>query len=345
MRRSTVLALFVAALAAAIAAVVIVIAHRPATEIAAGEQLFPQLAGKLNDAASVSVVKADGNFEIARKDDKWILPAKGSYPARPDLVRNILIGLSEVRTVEAKTRDPKLYDRLEVDDVGKDAKSTELVVKDKGGAVLADLIIGKRRGSIGDPDSNTALFYARKGGDAQSWLVQGSVEPRTNDVDWATRDIVDIPEDQVATVTLTGTDGKGFAIERAKPEDKDFVLHDMPKDMKIKAQFDVNSIADTLSSLTFEDVMPAADLAMPASGLAKAEFVTKEGLHVTLTLVPKDKDKWAVFTATGDGDAAAKAGEIAQTVAGWAYRLPDYKSSKIETKQADLLEAADKPQG
>jgi hypothetical protein len=345
MRRSSVLILAAVALASAVAAVVIVIAHRPATQIASGEPLFPQLTARLNDAATLSVVKADGSFDVVRKDDKWVLPGKGSYPVRPELVRGVLIGLAEIKTVEPKTRDAKLYDRLQVDDVGKDARSTELVVKDKGGAVLADLIVGKRRGSIGDPDTNNALLYVRKGGDAQSWLAIGSIEPRTNEVDWAARDVVDIPEDQVTAVTLTGADGASYAIERAKPDDKDFAIRDLPANAKVKAQFDVNAIADVLSSLTFEDVMPATDLATPASGLAKADFATKDGLHVTVTLVPKDKDKWAIFTAAGDGDAAAKATEITQTVAGWAYRLPDYKSSKIETKRADLLESADKPQG
>ena len=344
MRRTTVLILAALAVLAAVAAVVVVIQHRPASQIAAGEPFFPQLGVRLGDAASLSVKKGDSSFELVRKDDKWVLPAKGDYPARPDLVRAVLIGLSETRTIEAKTRDPKLYDRLEVGDAGPDGKSTEITVKDKGGAVLADLLLGKRRGTIGDVESNNALVYARKAGDAQSWLVVTALEPRTNEVDWATRDVVDIPEDQVASVTLTGGDGQSFTVERAKPEDKDFALRDKPADMSIK-QFDVNSIADALSSLTFEDVMPAATLTVPPSGASKADYLTKDGLHVVVTLVPKDNQKWALITAAGEGDAAAKATEITTRVTGWAYRLPDYKSGKIETKKADLLEKPEKPQG
>lgn len=345
MRRSTVLILAIAAIAAAIAAVVVVIVHRPASQIASGEPLFPQLAVRLGDAASLSVKKGDTGFELVRKDDKWVLPAKGDFPARADLVRGTLIGLAEIRTIEAKTSDPKLLDRLEVEDVGKDAKSTELTVKDKDGAVLADVLLGKRRGGIGDTESNNALVYARKAGDPQSWLVVTSLEPRTNEVDWATRDVLDIAEDQIASVTLTGGDGQSFTIERAKPDDKDFALRDKPADMNIKSQFDVNAIADALSSLTFEDVMPAASLAVPQSGTSKADFLTKDGMHVVISLVPKDTEKWALITVSGEGDAAAKASEITASVAGWAYRLPDYKSSKIETKRADLLEKPEKPQG
>jgi hypothetical protein len=345
MRRSTILILALAAIAAAIAAVIVVIAHRPASQIASGEPLFPQLAVRLGDVASLSVKKSDGGFELVRKDDKWVLPAKGDYPARPDLVRGMLIGLAEIRTIEAKTRDAKLYERLEVEDVGKDAKSTELTVKDKDGAVLADVLLGKRRGSIGDIETNNALVYARKAGDPQSWLVVTSLEPRTNDIDWAARDVIDIPEDQIASVTLTGGDGQSFTIERAKPEDKDFALRDKPADMNIKSQFDVNAIADAASSLTFEDVMPAAGLTLPPSGTSKADFLTKDGMHVVVTLVAKDSEKWALVTASGEGDAAAKANDITARVAGWAYRLPEYKSGKIESKRADLLEKPEKPQG
>src|SRR3954463_1203269 len=241
MRRTTVLILAVLAVLSAVAAVVIVIAHRPASQIASGEPLFPQLSARLGDAASWAVKKGDSSFELVRKDDKWVLPAKGDYPARADLVRGVLIGIAETRTIEAKTRDPKLYERLEVEDAGGDGKSTEIAVKDKSGAVLADLLLGKRRGGIGDVETNNALVYARKGGDAQSWLVVTNLEPRTNEVDWAARDVVDVPEDQIASVTLTGGDGQSLTVERAKPEDKDFTLRDKPADMNIKSQFDVNA--------------------------------------------------------------------------------------------------------
>src|SRR4051812_37925309 len=248
MRRNTVLGLVLAAILAAVAAVLVVIAHRPASQIAPGDRLFPQLAQRMGDAASITVTRSDVTFELVRKDDRWVLPEKGGYPVRADLVRQTLMGVAEVKGVEAKTRDAKLYDRLQVEDAaGKDAKSTELTVKDKGGAVLADLIIGKRRASIGDLDSNLALFYARKGGDQQSWLVIGALEPRGTAVDWTTRDVVDVPEDKIASITLTGADGQSFVIERANPDDKDFQLRDKPADQNYKSQWDVNSVADALA--------------------------------------------------------------------------------------------------
>src|SRR5258707_160055 len=119
MRRSTTLILALLAIAAAVAAILVVIAHRPASQIAAGDPLFPQLGIKLGDAASLTVKKADTSFDIVRKDDKWVLPGKGSYPARTDLLRGVLIGLAETKNIEAKTRDAKLYDRLEVEDVAR----------------------------------------------------------------------------------------------------------------------------------------------------------------------------------------------------------------------------------
>src|SRR5689334_23168410 len=108
MRRTTVLILAVLALLSAAAAVAVIISHRPASQIASGEPMFPLLSVKLGDAASLAVKKGDAGFELVRKDDKWVLPAKGDFPARADLVRGVLIGLAETRTIEAKTRDPKL---------------------------------------------------------------------------------------------------------------------------------------------------------------------------------------------------------------------------------------------
>ena len=51
--------------------------------------------------------------------------------------------LADMTLVEPKTDKPDLYPRLEVEDPGK-GKSTLVTIKDKSGADIARLIVGKR---------------------------------------------------------------------------------------------------------------------------------------------------------------------------------------------------------
>ena len=57
---------------------------------AASELLYPALAGKVNDVASVAVARKDDTTTIARKGDTWTVADKGDYPAAFDKVRKLL---------------------------------------------------------------------------------------------------------------------------------------------------------------------------------------------------------------------------------------------------------------
>jgi hypothetical protein len=117
----------------------------------------------------------------------------------------------------------------------------------------------------------------------------------------------------------------------------------MPPGKVIKSQWDVNGLADVLAALTFDDV--AKDGAF-AVGPAKAtdRFRTKDGLTVTVTLLPKDSETWAKIEASGEGDAAGPAKEISQRTAGWLYKLPDFKRDKLLSKLDDLVQDPPKPE-
>ncbi|HXM71095.1 MAG TPA: hypothetical protein VN970_08175, partial [Thermoanaerobaculia bacterium] len=84
-----------------------------------GELLFPGLAKEINDAAKLTVETADRKITVERKGDAWVVADKYDYPAKFDLVKQELVGLAQLKTVEAKTAEPSLYARLEVEDVSR----------------------------------------------------------------------------------------------------------------------------------------------------------------------------------------------------------------------------------
>jgi len=352
MRGVTVAGLGVVTAIAVIGATVVVAQRRPATTLAQGQRLFAGLEQQLEGAQTIEIAKHDGKFVIARQGDHWVVPDKSDYPARPEMVRKALVGLAELETVEPKTANKELYGRLNLQDVAVDgSKAVEITVKDAKGAALAALLIGKKRTPpVGAAaPSGGDMIYVRKAGEAQTWLALGQLDVRDAAIDWTERDVVDLAGDKVAAVELQQPGAKPVNLYRATPDAKDFTIRDMPANKVVKSQWDVNALGDVLASLTFDDVAKASALQV---GPAKAtdRFVTKDGMAVTVTLLPKDSDSWARIEATGEGDAAAGAKAIGARTAGWLYKLPDYKRDKLLSKLDDLIQdppkpAAGKPQG
>jgi len=348
MRPITVVALGVVTAVALAGTAVVVVQRQPATTLAKGQRLFPDLEARLGDAATIEVVKHDGKFDIVRHGDDWVVPDKSDYPARADMVRKTLVGLAELETIDAKTRSPELYGRLNLQDIATDgSKAVEIDVKDAKNAVIAGLLIGKKRTSpVGAPNASD-MIYVRKVGDGQTWLAQGQLDVHDGALDWAQREIVDIAGDTVASVELDQPGLKPVVLFHDKPEDKDFKVRDIPANKTVKSQWDVNNLASVLEAMTFDDVAKDGTLTFgPPKGTGV--FHTKDGLAVTVTLLPKDAETWIKVAAAGDGAAADAAKAITARTTGWVYKIPDYKRDKLLSKLDDLVQEpkpAGKPQG
>src|SRR5260370_10668448 len=99
--------------------------------------------------------------------------------------------MADLTLVEPKTQKADLYPRLDVEEPGK-GKSTLVSVKDKSGATLAELIVGKRRyDRLGAGNDGGDL---RKPDDPPAWLARGSVQPPTDVSGWRHRPGLGISE-------------------------------------------------------------------------------------------------------------------------------------------------------
>src|SRR5207253_4243403 len=188
----------------ALAVAALATGDRTVSRAAPGETALPVLAGKLDQVALVGLKRSALELTFVRDGDGWLVAEKGNYPAAAGKVRQIVLGMADLAFVEPKTQKADLYPRLELDDPGK-AKSTLVTLKDKSGAVLAELIIGKRRfDRLGAGNDG---IYIRKPSDAQAWLARGSLEFSDQLASWLDRRVLDLPEKRIAKVTLTQPDG------------------------------------------------------------------------------------------------------------------------------------------
>lgn len=303
------------------------------THVPPGTRAFPALAARLGEVTAVGIVRKGARLDFVREGKGWLLTQKGNYPAVAPKIRRIALALANLDLVERMTREPKLYPRLDVEDPGR-GQSTLVTLKDKSGASLAALIVGKRRyDRLGEGRDGV---YVRQPGRRQSWLAAGALDLEGNTASWLDRAILDIPEQRIAKVTLVQPDGKRLVISRARPGDK-FAAEGAPTGAKFKSQTVTSEPAIALTSLTLTDVEPAAQAPIPAAGVVTARFRTFGGLVIALRMVERGKTAWVAIAATGSGRKAAEAQAIEHRVKPWIYAIPSYKADLLKTTLASLL--------
>lgn len=300
----------------------------------ADQPALPGLAQRLGDIALVEIKRTGFDLTFVRDGDNWLTAQKGNYPADAGKVRRVVLALADMTLVEPKTGNPQLYPRLEVEDPGK-GKSTLVTIKDKSGAALGRLIVGKHSyDRLGEGDDG---MYVREPADPQSWLARGSLDLADDVPNWLARRIVNIPDSRVAKVVLTQPDGSALTLSRAKPDEK-FALENPPQNAKYKSDTVLGEPAMALETLDLDDVQPAAKLPVPGNGVTAASYTTFDGMTLNVKLFRHDNQSWVALAATGTGKAATEAKNLDKGVSHWVYAIPAYKAKMLETRLADLIE-------
>lgn len=338
MQTKGLIALVAAAIVVAVVAVALSLGGtRSVAEAGSGQLVFTDLAGKIGDVAALKIGGAGGAVTLQRTEQGWTVAEKGGYPADPAKIRQVLLGFAELKLVEPKTRSTDSYNRLDVEDPGKEGGHARLVeIDDAAGGKLGELIVGKRR-----PDrlgSGADGLYIRRPGDAQSWLAQGSVDLPAETKDWLDKKIVSIAPTRVGAVTLTHADGSTLVIKRDK-EDAKFTVAGAPPDTKFKPDSAIAEPAGALDGLELTDVRPAADMPVPGDGASRAEWTTFDGLTIIADTFEKDGTNWLRLQASGKDKTADEAAAINARTANWTYAVYPYKVNAMKTKLADLVEA------
>jgi len=301
MNQKTLIGLVVAALVAIVIAIAINHSNKPRSESGNEEQtsyLVPALRDHVNDVDKLVLIGAENKpiATLTRGADGWSIAEKGGFAADTGKLREFLLKLADAKPIEQKTASKDKYTALGVEDVSdKDAKGVEIELGGLGQPVK--LIVGNANARGGT--------FVRRAGDAQSWLASGSLNIDRKPENWLRKDLVDVPANRVASVSITRGDGKKVDVAKQAETDANFKLADVPKGREAGSEFTVNGIAATLGGLKFDDVVAAQD-APPGDKPLKARYATFDGLVIDITAWEKDGKDYAQFIATTDPDQAGK---------------------------------------
>lgn len=291
---------------AAIAAVLIIVAvfmaeqQKPGAPTT-GQLVFPKLKAVINDVTEFSVATQSGTITLHRQEDIWRVKEKYDYPADLGTVRETLIGLAELTTLEPKTRKPELYEKLGLQDVDAEGSlSTGITLKDATDNTVAAAIIGNDRPAQGK--SGYKELFIRKVGDPQTWLVQGRLTVEKNPGKWLDKELTQIETKRVRRLVVTHLDKTRLVVEKARPTDLNYQVANLPEGLEIESQFTVNNIVSTVTSLSLEDVQPVSEIPFNDQPVVRAVFETFDGLQGTVQLLPKDEKNYVTISAVFNAD-------------------------------------------
>ncbi len=278
---------------------------------------FPGLAQRLQGAARIVATRHDGTLEIARRGETWVLPARGNYPVRQEKVRELLVGLTELRLTEPRTANPELLSRLGVEDPTQPgATSTLLRVLDAQGATIAELIIGRRRvrtqGNV--PES----AYVRRPNETQAWLAEGRVPVDSDPQLWLDRDIANLPRERVRRAAIARVNQPPLVILRSGEPDGTLRITE-PADAPPAEESALDEVGRAFEFLTFLDVRAEADA--PGEALGEARFELTDNLAIVVRPRRDDGNLWITLAAEGDDEAA----RLNARWRGWAYQVGEWK--------------------
>ena len=356
MKNKTLLVLAVLLLAAFALTLVLERDPGPAGGDLTGQRLLPGLESALNDVAGFTVdAGGDEQATVRRGETGWVVVERSDFPADAGLIRRLLIRLAEARVLEPKTRNPDLYARLGVGDVGSDGGGVQLTLQ--GLPEPVSVIVGNRETRAGTGT------YLRLAGDEQSYLVDAELDPARTPQGWLDRELFDIEADDVQTIDVRQDDGATLRIERGEDG---LAVADVPADRSLSSDTAPRTMAGVLRALELDDVRPSADFADEPPA-AVAEYALEDGRRVTAKLWQRDDGRYAAFRVayaapaadaeapdpvteaeaetTGETGAAAPADEAAAAAAldarltPWVFRIPAHKYDLMARRMDDLLAA------
>jgi hypothetical protein len=365
----------VTAVSVALAVFAIVRRDLPVTTSVASEPLFPGLLERVNEVRAVRLEGEGRKLTVEAADGAggWRLVEKGGYPVEAEEVRDLVLGLANLQLVEAKTAQPERLKRLELEEPGgAEAKSRRIELLGADGKPLAAAVVGKTRpGLYGGGRSGV---YVRRAGDNQAWLAAGALELPHDALSLLDQEIIDIPADRVARITLDAGGSQPLVLHRPDAKAESFTVEaTLPEGREIDKS-KVELLSESLAGLRMEDVKPASEVPVPPDA-RRARVETFDGLQVDVTLVKLSEgdaaERWVQLAVApresaaapppaqqapmAEGAAAAPAAEeappekspaeraqaLASRVQGWAFKIPPYLADRLGGGLDGLL--ADQP--
>ena len=318
-----------------------------------GERARPVAEIKAERVASLEVAQPGGKDKVTltKKGDKWQVTSPYDKPAEAGAVKTAVESLEKLKWGDITTEQKSRHAELEVSD----DKAVHVVAKDAGGAVLADVYIGKTAGS------STLVRIAGSDAVWQAGELYASAWKRDAKA-WREHGIFELKADEVQKVTMKGGGAQATlerlpapAVEAGKPApagindakwkvtegDGKYVKPGMEADATL-----VNRLVQGLASLRANDFLDDAKpeetgLAAGAPGQIEVSVTIKDGKTAGVRIGAQKAEDFYVQTLDAPQIFTVKKWGLEQV----AHLPQDLGSKVLLTIKADQLDQITVTQG
>lgn len=325
-----------AVVAAAAAAVLGPRAPDTPPETSSAPLMFQNLAARLSGAARIEVRQGGKSVAVAKRDaETWVLPDMQDYPVRPEKVRELLVGLTELRLTERRTSDAAMLERLGLEDpAAANSTASMLRVLDGKGDPIAELVVGRRRMRTqgGVPES----VYVRRPAETQAWLAEGRLPLDADPQLWIDRDIANIARERVLKVEATRLGEPPLVLTRGEGPDGRLAVT-TPAQTPPLEDTSLDEVGRAFEFLTLTDVRK--DAAGPGQPLGETRFTLTDNLAIVVSGRQDGENTWVRLAAAGDDEAA----RLNARWRGWAYKVAEWKAKALLPRLDDLRKTEPSP--
>lgn len=329
-----------------------------------GAALVPGLEAALGEIERVTIVKANNDTvaTLEKGPESWVVADKHGYAADAAKLRQALTALGEARILEQKTANSELHSRLGVEDVGAADAAGISIAFAAPGRELPAVILGNADGA--------RYRYARRAGEAQSFLIDRNPDVPRATAQWVDSVIIDVRGERVRDVTITHADGEVVRLSKAGAELANFDVAGIPAGRELSYPGVANVVGSSLRELNLEDVEPATQASAEPPTIV--EYRTFDGLVVRITGIERNDESWIALEASVDAsqapaaaapaapvaegaaapaegaaapaaDPSAEAARINAKVGGWRYKIAGFQYDQMTRRMADLLKPPPAP--
>ncbi|MDH5358698.1 MAG: DUF4340 domain-containing protein [Gammaproteobacteria bacterium] len=318
--------------------------------------LFPDLFEQLNNVDTIKIKSNQDEFTLYKEGEDWYIKERWNYLADFNLVKRAMIDIAEAKILERKTDNPQHHVLLGVEG-DEEGGSSILVTMLSGEQKTASLIVGSER-ELGQT-SGPRQFYVRRSNEDRAWLSEGYLNINPLMLNWIKSEVINIERERIAQVNIIQPNGDTATIVNLGKKDK-FGVPEMMENTVFKYKQLGYDIAGSLFQLRMEDVQPLSDFSRGEAEVVKAEFITFDGLKVTVDTSFDDGFYYSTFRADYDQSAIKEASEDIQQLdvlktpeqvqkevailnkqlAAWVYRFGGFVGTNLMRAESDIVTKA-----
>ena len=291
-----------------------------------GEQVAPDRITTLRVVSWDKEDKAPQVFEVAKKNNQWVIPSHHDYPADGgsrvgetaggvlNIPRGPLVTDKADKHADFGVVDPEKEGLTDEEGRGKRIK-----LMDEGGATLVDLIVGKRAPS-------GELYYVRPSDGDKVYSAKVNVDISTAFKDWVETDFLKVDRSKIQRLDVNDysiDEKQGTLVPRSESvleKAKNASEWTSPKTPETKkvSQSTIETLLTELTSVRLANVLPFHPDWLGQRGFhlqvnEKRQVVGVKGLEGDLRVISEDGLVHSIFfgrVSTGDdSEAAPKAGD------------------------------------